>query len=301
MAFLRTTFAILALISPIVLADSIAEDDIPEDRRSAIAEFEQSQCASTVEYIRTLKFIRENRILMVTEDAGRKIADQVSKGCNGAADRFSKTLILLKTIGVSDRKALETAFTFSKLPDQMQYNFAEIFSKTFLAEFFDHDYSTALKLALELSKDYKGDPAMVREDFIDLVKFCKDTQSLDLPIKLCYEYTIKLARLSQYYLSGVRQHFYKLYSSLRNREDLSLDVKSSLDISYNVLKHGPKAADNFFAAFEYAVSKDGLNHSIGKATEFALTMAKRSHVGPEPLIIPGFFSTTRSLASEAQR
>ena len=282
-------------------AESGYEVDMPEARRKALSEQKLKNCESTAEYVKVLAFLRANQDFVVTETAARQIADQVSRGCTGAASRFTKILVLLKKIGVSDRKALEMSFDFAKLPDYVQTNFTEIFTKSFLAEFFDYDFTTALALAFELSKDYKGDPHQVRDDFIELVKFCKDGQKLDLPNQLCALYTIKLARLSQYYEHGIRGPFYKIYGTLRDKEEFSYDVKTSLDLSYNILKGGPKAMDNFFAAFSFATEKEGLDYAQDKAMKFALKMARRSHIGKEPVIIPGFDfhnETERGLASE---
>jgi hypothetical protein len=277
------------------------EDDMPEARRKALAEQREKNCESTTEYIQVLEFLRGNKDFLVTETAARQIADKVSKGCTGAAKRFSHTLLLLKKSGVSDRRALVMAFQFARMPDYVQTNFSEIFTKSFLTEFFDYDFSTALALAFELSKDYKGDPVQVRNDFVELVRFCKDGQKLDLPTKLCAEYTIRLARLSQYFENGVREPFYKVFNTLRDKEEYSYDVKTSLDLTYNILKGGPKAIDNFFTAFSYASQKDGLGFAQDKAMKFAMKMAKRSYKGKEPVVIPGFdFQAERKLASEEQ-
>jgi len=300
MDFLKILLALI-LLGPGTPARAGYDDDMPEVRRKALARQKEKSCESTAEYIKILDFMRENKDFLVTETAARQIADVVSRGCTGAANRFSKILIMLKKIGVTDKKALEMAFEFSRLPDYVQTNFTEIFTKSFLTEFFDYDFTTALALAFELSKNYKGDPVQVRNDFLDLVRFCKDGQKLDLPTKLCAEYTIRLARLSQYYENGVRDPFYKVYQALRDKEEFSYDVKTSLDLSYNILKGGPKAIDNFFAAFNYATQKEGLGFAQDKAMKFALKMAKRSFKGKEPVVIPGFdYNQERKLASEAE-
>src|SRR5262245_44344645 len=82
------------------------DDDVPEQRRKALAEQKEKNCESTAEYIKVLGFMRDNKDFVVTETAARQIADRVSKGCTGAASRFSRTLTMLKKIGISDRRAL---------------------------------------------------------------------------------------------------------------------------------------------------------------------------------------------------
>lgn len=289
----------LALLPPFARAGY--DEAMPELRRKALLEQKEKSCESTTEYIQVLEFMRANKDFLVTETAARQIADRVSQGCTGSARRFTKILTMLKKVGISDRKALEMAFDFANLPDYVQTNFSEIFTKSFLAEFFDYDFTTALALAMELSKNYRGDPVQVRNDFLELVKFCKDGTQLDLPTKLCAEYTVKLARLSQYYAEGLREPFHKVYRALRDKEEFSYDIKSSLDLTYSILKGGPKAIDNFFSAFNYASNKDGLGFAQDKAMKFALKMAGRSFKGKEPVVIPGFdYDQERKLASEAE-
>ncbi len=254
--------------------------------KKAAEQFERTLCHSTQEYIDTLKFMRATQVILVTEHTARLIADKVSRACDGGADRFGKVLTLLKTVGLSDTKALEMALDFSSRPIEVQKNFMEIFTKTFLGEFFDYDYRTAASLAFELSKDYRGDPVQVREDFIELVRFCKADDKLDLPARLCAEYSIKLARLTQFHPKGVRSSFYKLYERFRDDRTFAMDIRNSLELSYNILKHGPRAADNFFAAYDFAVSEAGLNLTQSASIEFSLRMASRSFKGNEPPLVP---------------
>lgn len=257
------------------------EDMPPSEHELQIAAQDKSLCSSTDEYVKTLKFLRATRELQFTETTSRLIAEKVARACDGGAERFAKVLMLLHTVGLSDHKALAMALDFASRPPDVQKNFTEIFTHAFLNEFFDYDYPTAARLAYELSRDYKGEPAQVRDDFLELVRYCKDGKTLDLPTKICAELTVRLARLSQYYPSGIRKPFYKIFKELRERKDFLLDMKTALDISYNVLKNGPRAPENFFKAYAYATGKDGLDLDKHLAIAFALRMADRSYVGGE--------------------
>lgn len=257
-----------------------------DPRKILLEKLEKELCFSTREYKRVLGFLRQNRVMVLNERVARQVADKVSEGCDGAAERFEKTLILMKTVGLSDRKSLELGLEFSMRDPEVQQNFLEIFNRSFLSEFFDHDYETALNLAYELSKDYKGDPVNVRRDFIALARFCRDGAKLDLPNKLCGELAVKLARLSQFYPEGVTGPFFSLYNNLRNKEQFAFNIKSALDVSYNVLKAGPRAEQNFMEAYEYAIDQQGLGVTKDNAIQFALQMAQRSHRGEEPPVIP---------------
>lgn len=257
-----------------------------EAYKKAQQDFESSQCLSTPEYIATLKFFRSTQVMLVTEEAARKIANKVSRGCDGASERFIKVLKLLKAIGLSDKSAMGIALDFSSRSTEVQKNFLEIFTHSFLAEFFDYDYQNAVQLAFELSKDYKGDAKQVREDFIELVRFCKDGNKLDLPAKLCAAYTIRLARLSQFHPKGIRKDFYQLYERFRDDRTFAMDIKTALETSFNILKNGPRATENFFSAYDFAVAKDGLDMTQGEALNFGLKMASRSYRGERPAFVP---------------
>lgn len=285
MGFLKNSIA-LALCCLSSWALAYQQDQVLSERDQAIQDQQKYLCTSTAEYKRALKFMRETKVIVVDEATSRKIADVVSRGCTDASSRFEKILILLKSVGVSDRKSLEVALEFSKNDPQVQRNFLEIFNRAFLSEFFDYDYMTAVRLAYELSKDYKGDAGNVRDDFIELARYCREGKELDLPTRLCAELAIKLAKLSQYYPEGIRKPFYNLFSGMRTKKEFQLDMKTALDVTYNVLKGGPSAENNFFEGYAYALSEKGLGLSKQEALRFAIKMAKRSYKGSEPPVIP---------------
>ncbi len=125
------------------------------------AEREQASkllCHSTAEYIKTLKFLRSTHDFSFREKPSRMIADEVSRGCDGAAKRFSQVLLLLKSVGLSEKRSLEMALEFAHTNPEVQKNFVEIFTRAYLAEFLDYEYPRALRIAMDLSRDYKGDP-----------------------------------------------------------------------------------------------------------------------------------------------
>jgi hypothetical protein len=276
----------IARSTPVYAGPYDLSDETDPEKRSDTAEMiaaKKRLCHSTDEYIKTLKYLRETKDFGFREDAARKIAEIVSGGCDGAANRFAQILILLKTVGMSERRTLEMALEFAKASPDVQKNFLEIFTKAFLTEFFDYEFPKAMNLAFELSRDYKGDPARARADFIALVRFCKNSKSLDLPMSFCADYSIEMAKLSQFYKHGVSTVFLELFKDLRNRKEFSLDVKTALEISHGILKNGPLAPQNFMKAFDYATKE--FEYDKKKALEFAAKMANHSFVGDEPPVM----------------
>ncbi len=64
---------------------------------------------------------------------------------------------------------------------------------------------------------------------------------------------------------------------MREKKEFQLDMKTALDMTYNILKSGPNAEKNFFEAFEYALDEKGLGLVKDEALRFAVKMAKRSY------------------------
>jgi hypothetical protein len=269
-----------------------ASDPFKREREQA----EKRLCNSTAEYAKILRYIRDTEKGM-KEDVARDIAKKVAKGCDGAASRFTKVLILLRTVGLSARSSMKMALSFANEHPDVQKNFVEIYTKAYLTEFFDYEYPKAMKLALDLSKGYKGDPAIARNDFIELVKFCKDSQKLDLPMRFCADYATKVAKLSQYYKEGVSKPFMSLFGDLRDKKEFSLDVRDALALSYQVLRHGPLAPKNFFEAFDLAIRD--LGHDKTNSLEFAADLAVNSYMDDTPPILQ--FAEVRSPEEAAEQ
>jgi hypothetical protein len=295
MDVLKTALA-LTLIAGAAQARAVSSQDgeAPDPRAKVIAAQAKELCNSTDEYIKTLTWLRTTKEFIVPEKTARLTAERVARGCDGAAERFEKVLLLMKTAGLSDPKSLEIALRFSGYSPDVQKNFVEIFTRAYLGEFFDYDYNTAVALALELSKDYHGEPAAVRDDFIYLSQLCKDGKGIDLPVKTCAEYAIKVARLSQYYPDGIRKNFSSLYKKLREDRDFGMDIKTALEVTYNILKNGPRAHDNFMNAYAFAMKDAGLGLGRSQALEFALKMAAHSFSGDEPPVVPSAASLTNA-------
>ncbi len=256
------------------------------------AEAEKKLCNSTEEFVKALKFLRDSPEFKFHEDEARGIALKVSAGCSGAAERFAQILVLIRTTGFSEKKSLEMALQFAASNEDVQRNFLEIFSKSFLKEFFDYESTKALNVAYELSRDYKGEPGRAREDYIALAKFCKGNDKLGLPMAFCSEYVIQVVKLSQFYQEGIVQPFMDLYQKLRGEKQYGLDMKISLEVAYNILKSGPRSPENFHKAFAFAT--EDLRLDKKKSLEFALLLADRSFIGgkqPPLLQFPSDSST----------
>jgi hypothetical protein len=245
-------------------------------------------CEPLKEYREAINFFRiQKEDINPSEARARELAGEIAKGCDGAAQRFVKTFLLLKKSGVDHPRAIEYAVEFAKSDDETVENFFELFKKTYLGEYFDLDYSSALKISFELSKLYKGNRKKALQDFLEISKFCLKRDGLNLPISQCADIAVVMARLSQYYPEGVHEEFFKLYKALREDRRFGVSIKTALRIIREVLPFGPTAPKNFLKAYEYAIDPQGLASGGLAAIKFSVLMARNSvKQWPPPVYTP---------------
>lgn len=212
-------------------------------------------CDSGKEFRQAVVFFQKEPDLTLPDEKITPLALEVAKGCDGAALRFAKTFLFLKSSGVDVPKAIHLSMVFSKLSDESVSAFVEIYKRLLLENHLNLDFSTAYKLSLELSRDYTGDPKKIRDDFMDLVKFCLSEQDMALDYKTCAQLTLSLTRHTELYPKGVFPEFKKLYLFLRNNKATGLAIDESIKISEKVLAYGPLAPDNFIETLKLALSK----------------------------------------------
>lgn len=234
-------------------------------------------CHPTEEFKEALNFMRvKKEEINPSEGRARLLAAEIAKGCDGAAKRFAKIYSVLKKSGVDIAKSIDVAMKFTQEDDETTENFFQIFKKTYLGEFLDFDYFSAIKLSYEISTQYKGNRKKAREDFMKILKYCMDKGEMNLPVKTCAELSVPLARLSQYYPDGIYNPFITLYTTLRNDKRFGVSVKVALSILLDILPYGPTAPKNFTDSYDYALDKKGLGVDGREALQFAIAMSHRS-------------------------
>src|SRR5437879_365654 len=102
--------ALLILLTGVsAFAWASGEDLEPDPHDVNVAAQAKFLCTSTEEYVKTLKFFRTSKEFQFPENTSRLISEKVARGCNGASERFTQVLLLLKAVGLSERKSLEMA------------------------------------------------------------------------------------------------------------------------------------------------------------------------------------------------
>lgn len=256
-------------------ADQIAVNPVPDPH-------ENLTCAASDEFIKTHKFLLEFKDVPLNEKASRRIANQVSLHCQGAGDRFQKTLILMSRLGVGVKPSLEIALRMAAETDSVQQAFAEILKTSYLTEYLDLNFKTAINLAYKFSVYSSSNPEATKNDFTQFVSFCKNQQEMGLSLSVCTQYAVELAKISVFYKKGLFDDFKTIFEELKDSGKYGLTLKESLQVSYDVLSYGPLAPMNFKRGYSYASEQLSLT---GKdALNFALDMAGRSLNQNHPLV-----------------
>ncbi len=236
----------------------------------------KKSCSSTKEYIASLNYLREKINLAGDEEHSRKIADQISQSCSGAARRFINTSQLLLEAELDNSTVIRVALEIAKSSDDNASAFYVIFQKVYLKTYLDLDAQSALNISLKLSTQFKGNSQASLYDFGHLVEFCLREQGLHFSQTQCADFATRIASLSVGSKNPVYPSFEKVFRFLMQQKNQRVTIPQAVEISERVLSNGAGAVDNFITAYCYALKQDGLRYSESQSLSFALRMAERS-------------------------
>lgn len=257
----------------------------------AVPTTEHQSCLSSEEFVQTVTFLRETKEIDLPEEQIRSYADQISKGCSGASQRFKDVFLYLNQTGVDHRQSLKIAMSFAPHTDTVKNTFLEILKGSYLREYYDIDFRSALQTAYDIAMDHRTSPERLRKDFVGFVRFCKEKQGLELPLTVCMKFSKKLLDLSPYYAQGAYPGFEELFTKLNTNKEFGISVKESLEITLKVLSYGPKGPENFLTGYAYALNPEGLHMGVHEGVQFALRMAERSVTTLPPPVVEDAVAT----------
>lgn len=232
-------------------------------------------CHSAEEFEKSVEYLRSEKILGLNDKQIVTWSLVIAKGCSGATARFKNVFDLLMKTGVDFRKTVELASSFSKKTDEQTHSFAGLFKTFFLENYFDLDFMTAYELSLKLSEN-PAKSEFARRDFEKLYKFCTGQDKLMLPFKSCAKYSLNLLKHYELYPEGIFPFFESTINFLTTRTGAVLNIKEALEITEDILAHGPLAPETFKRGYNYAVNKKGLDTSAKQGMRIALELAKIS-------------------------
>ncbi len=233
-------------------------------------------CESTKEYITVFRYLEDQKAFALKKDDMMKIADNVSKGCSGAAKRFIDVNELLIKSGVETGDAMKLGMKFSDKSDVNAEAFMTVFKETFLKEYLDLDMKDSIEFALKLSLETLGDQKLIQNDFQKIVKFCMSQSGLDLSGPKCSELAKKVVLSGTKFQMEMSPIFLGHYDFMTDKAGADLPTYKALEISLKLIESGPKSLENFKDAYRFASSKTGLDLGKNEAINYAELMASRS-------------------------
>lgn len=236
---------------------------------------ELESCTSTREFVTTLNFLRSLKELRLSEGQMEEISESVAMGCSGAARRFIRVVQVLTRANVGAADAFKLGRELARKDSATADTFVLVFQRAYLPEYLDLGLKDSIEMAKVLSLEFKGNALNVGLDFTRLLSFCIEKEGLGLPKPRCGAWAAQLAKKGEPYSGGISRAYMTTFDFLTKQTDgpkMSLD--QGMKISEEMLGYGMGAQDNFFKAYQFAISKGGLNYDQEKALAFAQRMAK---------------------------
>lgn len=269
-----------ALLAGLCLSAALALARTPGDEDSGPEDFKppagQRFCQPGDEFKRAVKFLRSQSELSLSDAQVVPVALEIAKGCDGAAKRFGRVYVLLKESGVDQVQALKAAMTFVPGTDAQAEGFIALFKKIFLENYLNLDFANAFKLSLDLSRDYAGDPAKLKKDFVGIVDYCLSNKGLALDFSSCTEVTLSMVRYTELFPEGVFPEFKKVHDFLRFDKKTGMTTGDALKIAPRIFAKGVNAPSNFIATMKFLNDKGPKPSSQIEALDIALKVADLS-------------------------
>ncbi len=246
----------------------------------------QEYCSSAKEFITTKEFLTDRKELGLSEKEIIETAKAVAKGCTGAAERFSKSFSVLMKTESGPRGSLKIATQLAQKSEAYTKAYLEIFKKSYLAEYLDLDYKTAQDMAQSLSVDFKGDPDIASEDFMEIVKFCTGEKFLALSKPRCGLIAGRIVKKTENFGRHMATSFIDLFQFIVSEKGPTPDLLMALDIAEKIIAHGPEAPQNFKTAYRYAINEEGLAYTAKDSLKFASELGEYAKFDPEKHRLP---------------
>lgn len=228
-------------------------------------------CQASREYITALNYLRDRKDIGITEKQARKMADQISKGCTGSAQRFIRAFEVLNKVEIGAQTARDVALVLTQTTDEIAENFILIFTTSFVKNELDLSSQKSVELAKKLSYGYKGNFDAAKSDFNTLISFCK-REDLGLALSLCGEFMVEVILESAHLGVKIGDEFVSAFDYLRSQPMLKASVTESMAVAKKVSVQGPRALENFTRSFEFAISDEGLAYNAQQALNHSLRM-----------------------------
>ncbi|MEC9282729.1 MAG: hypothetical protein VX642_08455 [Bdellovibrionota bacterium] len=252
---------------------------------SSFAETTVQYCDSAKEYITTLEFLRHGAkgAGKAAEVNNRKIAEEVSQNCDGAARRFIKVVLIYQKLNVGMVNAVPVAKKAAGVEDERVDMYISVLRDLYLKSGLDLTLQEAINVAEKYLEPSKVSAKKMKEEFEDLTDFCRKDKGLAQTKYACAKLVHEILSSMDSEESEIAEAFINNYKYLRSRK-LFFTSYDALNLSRELIGYGPRAIESFHRAIKYAMDEKGLNMAKPEALKFATKMAKNSKVESESLL-----------------
>lgn len=233
-------------------------------------------CQSAREFITTKEYLEKSADVGLDQRQIINTAHEVSKGCTGAAERFTRAFATLQKLELGARTSVRLSSALAQKPDTYTDTFLGVLERAFLKEYLDLDLKTSVVMAEKLSTNYSGDVQRALEDFTDLTQYCIDQKYLGLAIGPCAQLASDVAKFGENFAKPMAPAFRSLYEFLVSSEGPKLGQADAARLAKNLMSIGPDSVENFVAAYRYASQNDSMKLPAREALKFAQSLAQRS-------------------------
>ncbi|MAF89631.1 MAG: hypothetical protein CL674_00045 [Bdellovibrionaceae bacterium] len=252
---------------------------------NAYGETTVQYCDSAKEYITTLEFLRHGAkgAGKAAEANNRKIAEEVSQNCDGAARRFIKVVLLYQKLNVGMVNAVPVAKQASGVEDERVDMYVSVLRDLYLKSGLDLSLQEAINVAEKYLEPSKVSAKKMKEEFEELTDFCRKDRGLAQTKYACAKLVHEILASMDTEEDEVADAFIDNYKYLRSSK-LFFTSYEALKLSRELIGHGPRAIESFHRALKYAMDEKGLNMPKPEALKFATRMAKNSKVESERIL-----------------
>lgn len=236
-----------------------------------------NKCQPLQEFKSTREFLQKFKIIDLSETQEIRWSLEVTKGCQGASQRFQRVFSVLEKSGLDIKKTFDLSVKFAELTDSQTDTFITAFKGLFLENKYDFTFYEAFEISQQFAFAPADQQPRIKSDFEKILEFCLDQNAADLPLPTCREYSMRLMKISaQFGSQALYPEFSKIIQFLSTKSGLQYPVLKNLDLAAQILEQGPYAADSFIEAYAFSQSKSGLQLNTSQSFKFALEISKNS-------------------------
>ncbi len=251
-----------------------AERDSKSVQRNLSESMASDYCETAKEFIVINEFLKKQDFY--ESNWAKSTSKKASLGCKGSAARFIKSMKVMMKVGLYMEDAISISISLANTTDEKAETFFQVFQKSYLKNYLDLDTQSSVQLATELSLRYAGSSKKAKKDFDQFVEFCLDKESLGLSIPTCADFSLRMTNYGENKEAAVYPSFVRVFRFLKSKDGPEQSTSFALQFAEELVKIHPLAADDYIAAYKYAVKQEGLGLDKESALQLAKTLSQRT-------------------------